>query len=553
MSLRQSIRHIRRRRQIVAVLVKNGLGYLVQRLGLNNLAPLSDRRSIITCERETDQLLAVRARRALTELGPTFVKLGQLLSTRPDLLPPAYIDQLERLQDRVRPMPEEDLIRQLYNELGPPEQVFAEFDMKPLAAASIGQVHLARLKSGEQVIVKIQRPDIYSQVQNDLEIIAALARIAEHRSDTARRIGAVAMIEDYAKMLLRSLDYSREARNTERIYKAFADNENVVIPKVYWEYCTDRILTEEYLVGVKVNDLQELEKRGWNRKRLSALGTEAFLTQVMVHGIFQADPHPGNILALDEDHIAFIDFGEVGVLSGDRLIHIGELLLAISQKDTDKSMATLHDMGIVGELVTSEDFQDDLEDLVESVAASDLGSLDMDRLRKEIMALAYRYNLKMPPYLTSLMKAMIIVEGVGKKLDPTFNFMEVAEPLANKVFRERFKPKNIYAFARRKYYRDIRPLGGLPADFHQIIRDMGRGRFHIHMTVGFSEKGSKKMSQLISRLSSSLIIAGGLIGSSLIISASHPTILAKYAYLGEAGFIVALGALLVFILSALRS
>ena len=288
MSLRQSIRHIRRRRQIVAVLVKNGLGYLVQRLGLNNLAPLSDRRSIISCERETDQLLAVRARRALTELGPTFVKLGQLLSTRPDLLPPAYIEQLERLQDRVRPMPEEDLVRQLNNELGPPEQVFAEFDIKPLAAASIGRVHLARLKSGEQVIVKIQRPDIYSQVQNDLEIIAALARIAEHRSETARRIGAVAMIEDYAKMLLRSLDYSREARNTERIYNAFADNENVVIPKVYWEYCTDRILTEEYLVGIKVNNLQELEKRGWNRKKISALGTEAFLTQVMAHGLFQA-------------------------------------------------------------------------------------------------------------------------------------------------------------------------------------------------------------------------------------------------------------------------
>ncbi|HWP97666.1 MAG TPA: lipopolysaccharide core heptose(II) kinase RfaY [Syntrophomonadaceae bacterium] len=552
MNLRQSIRHIHRRRQIVAVLIRNGLGYLVQRMGLDHLAPLSNRRSITSCEREPDQLLAYKLRQALVELGPTFVKLGQLLSTRPDVLPPIYIEQMERLQDKVRPMAHEDLIRQLSNELGPPEQVFAEFDQNPLAAASIGQVHLARLKSGEQVIVKVQRTDILVNVQNDLEIVIGLARIAERRSETARRVGIVAMVEDYAKSLLHSLDYAREARSTERIYQDFINNDQVKIPKVYWDYCTDKILTEEYINGVKVSDVREIEHRGWERKKISSMGTEAFLTQVMKYGFFTSDPHPGNILVVDADHIAFIDFGEVGVLSGDRLINTGQLLLAISQQDMERALATLRDMGIVGDLANSEDFQEDFAELVQSASSGAIGNLDMNRLRREIMSLAYRYNLKMPAYLTMLMKALIIVEGVGKQLDPDYDFMEAARPLAAEVFRDRLKPRNVYQYMRRKYYHDIKPLGSLPADLHNVIKKAGNGELQVMMQVGFSDKANKKMTQLVSRLSTSLIITGGLIGSSMIIS-SHPASIQQYAYLGETGFIVALVGLVVFVLSSLRS
>lgn len=553
MNLRQSIRHIRRRRQIVGVLVRNGLGYVVQRLGLDHFASLSNRRSIVSCEREPDQLLAYKLRQSLVELGPTFVKLGQLLSTRPDILPPVYIEQMERLQDKVRPMDQDALLKQLNNELGPPEQIFAEFDLKPLAAASIGQVHLARLKSGEQVIVKVQRPDIQSMVQNDLEIVAGLARVAEMRSATARRMGIVAMIEDYARSLLYSLDYAREARNTERVYQDFIEDEQVRIPRVFWDYCTDKILTEEYIPGVKVNNVKEIEERGWDRKKISGMGTEAFLTQVMKYGFFQSDPHPGNILVVDNDHIAFIDFGEVGVLSGDRLINIGQLVLAISQQDMDRALASLYDMGIVDDLADSDDFRVDFEDMIQSVSNGAIGSLDMNRLRKEIMSLAYRYNLKMPAYLTLLMKALIILEGVGKQLDPTYDFMEVARPLATQVYHDRLQPRNLYSYLRRKYYRDIKPLGRLPDDFHNIIKKTAAGQLQMNLQVSFSEKASNKMTQLVSRLSTSLIITGGLIGSSMIIASSHPDVLGKYAYLGETGFIVALVGLVVFVLSSLRS
>ncbi|MEN6351565.1 MAG: AarF/UbiB family protein, partial [Syntrophomonas sp.] len=291
----QQFRHIRRRQQIVGVLVKNGFGYMIQRLGLDNLTPLSNRPTLINIQREPDRLLAVKLRQAFIELGPTFIKLGQVLSTRTDLLPPVYIEQLELLQDKVPAIRYEQVVKQLVHELGHPDEIFAKFNPEPLAAASIGQVHMARLKSGDLVIVKIQRPGIEKIVQNDLEIILALARLAERRSLEARRIGLVAMIEEFARMFLRELDYAREARNTERVYNNFAGDRRVVIPRVYWEYTTEKVLTEEHLSGVKLSDLDEIEKRGWNRRKISQLGTEAFLSQIMLHGFFQADPHPGNI------------------------------------------------------------------------------------------------------------------------------------------------------------------------------------------------------------------------------------------------------------------
>ena len=462
---RKNIRQLQRYHQIINILVKYGLGYLVQRLGWEEITPSSCRSEVCSCEREGDEILAVRLRLALTELGPTFVKLGQMLSTRPDLLPPVFICELEQLQDNVSALDEEQVIRQLEHDLGHPDQIFAYFDRQPLAAASIGQVHRARLKSGEEVVVKVQRPGLEVTMQNDLDIIRSLAELSEKRSPEARRLGLAAMIDDYSRMLIRELDYEREARSTERARANFADDERVIIPKIFWEYSTRHVLTQEYIEGVKLSNMEEISHRGWDRRKLSLLGTETFLSQVVLHGFFQADPHPGNILILDEDRIAFIDFGEVGTLTESRLVQLGELLLSVSRRDIDKAVATLEDMEIIGDFVDREGLEEDLADLVGHVTSSSVGELDMNRLRVEVMDIAYRHDLRMPPYLTALMKALVTVEGVGKKLDPTFNFMDIAQPLAIKVFEERLKPDKVYKHLRRRYYRDIKPLGTLPADF----------------------------------------------------------------------------------------
>lgn len=554
LGIKQSYRNIRRRQQIVGVLIKNGLGYVVQRFGLTGLAPISSRSEVMSSHKEAHYLMAAKLRKTLEELGPTFIKLGQVLSTRPDLLPPAYIEQMEMLQDKVPPMSYGEVVQQLERELGHPDQVFEEFDWQPLAAASIGQVHRARLKSGERVIVKIQRPGIERLVENDLQIILTLARFSEKRSQEAKRLNITAMIEDYAKMFLRELDYAREARSTEIVYHNFAGDKRVLIPRVYWQYTTGKILTEEYIEGVRLNDLEGIKGRGWDLRQISRLGTETFLTQIVFHGFFQADPHPGNIFIVNEKQICFIDFGQIGTLTEFRLINIGELILGISKKDMERAVAALRSMGILDNLKHNpEDFLEDFSDMVITLSTGGLGRLDMNRLRKDILTLAYNYQLKLPAYMTSLMKALITVEGVGKKLDPNYDFMETASELANKVYEERLKPENVYKYLNRRYYRDIKPLGTFPRDLHEVVKSAGQGDLQINIKVDLSQNSHHKMSQLVSRLSSSLIITGGLIGSSLIVHGSHPDILEQYSIFGVAGFALAGIGLLFFLILSMKS
>ncbi len=554
MGIKQKYRNIRRRQQIVGVLIKNGLGYIVQRFGLTGLAPVSSRPEIIGSRKETHYLMAEKLRITMEELGPTFIKLGQVLSTRPDLLPPPYIEQMEILQDKVPPMSCQEVVDQLVRELGHPDDIFEEFDYQPLAAASIGQVHLARLKSGEKAIVKVQRPGIERQVENDLQILLMLARFSERRSREAARLNIAAMIEDYAKMFLRELDYAREARSTEIVYNNFAGDDRVIIPKVYWEYTTGKILTEQYIEGVKLNDIEEMRRRGWDVRNISRLGTETFLSQIVFHGFFQADPHPGNIIIVNENQICFIDFGEIGTLTESRLIDIGELVLGISKKDMEQAVAALRSMGILEGLDrNSEDFLEDFSDMVLNISTGGLGRLDINRLRKDILTLAYNYHLQLPPYMTSLMKALITVEGVGKKLDPNYDFMETATELASKVYQERLKPENVYKYLHRRYYRDVKPLGTLPHDLHNIIKATNRGQLQVNINVELSEKSQHKMSQLISRLNASLIITGGLIGSSFIVHGSHPDIIEQYSIFGVMGFALAGVGLLIFLISSMKS
>lgn len=553
MNSRWQLKYIRRRREIVGTFARHGLGYFMQRFGLGDRTVYPVGQMGASRPKKNQYLLAVNLREAFVELGPTFVKLGQLLSTRPDIMPPAFIEELEKLQDKVARIPHEELIKVLDQELGPLDQIFADFNPEPLAAASIGQVHRGRLVTGEEVIVKVQRPGIEAKVRNDLEILKGLARISENRSAEARQLGILAMVEDYAKTLLRELDYEREARNTERVYKNFANDNRVVIPKVYRQYSSPRVLIEEFIPGIKLSDIEAIEAHGWSRRKISALGTEAFLSQIMLHGFFQADPHPGNILVLDEDHISFIDFGEIGYLSDLRLTYVGQLLVAINNNNPFNAMSVLRNMGILDNMDDSEDFSEDFADLVESLYSTSMGGLDMMRMRTEIMDLTYRYKLRMPSYLTSLMKALITVEGVGKKLDPSFNFSEVAAPLAKKIYKERLKPENISKYIQAKYHKDIEPLREMPGNLNRVFRNTADNRLVLNLQMDLSPRLSRKMTQLVSRLSFSLIIAGALIGSAMIIQANHTAQVERFAFLGVIGFAIGLASLLLFFLGSLRS
>ncbi len=547
------LKYIRRRREIVGTFVRHGMGYFVQRAGLGDPAITAIGSTLRRENKTNNYLLAVNLREAFMELGPTFVKLGQLLSTRSDILPPVFIEELEKLQDKVTPISYEAITKVLIEDLGPLDNIFSYFNPEPLAAASIGQVHRACLKSGEDVIVKVQRPAIESTVRNDLEILKGLARISERRSAEASQIGVNAIVEDFAKTLLRELDYEREARNTEQVFHNFADDKRVLIPRVYRQYSTPRVLIEDYIEGYKLSDIQSLDRQGWSRRNLSRLGTEAFLSQILLHGFFQADPHPGNILAVNENTIAFIDFGETGYLGERRLMFIGELLMAVSKKDPYKATSVLGDMGILEDIDDIEAFSEDLGELLDGLMIGTIGDVDIKTLRADIMTLAYRYHLKMPAYLTSLMKALITVEGLGKKLDPTFNFNEVAGPLAAKVYAERMQPKSIARYIQSRYYQDVKPLLNLPLNLNQTLKKTGEGKLVINLAMELTPRANRKVTQLVSRLGFAMITTGALIGSALVLQTNHSPSIDKFAFLGIIGFTAAIIGMIVFLISSLRN
>ncbi len=523
MSIRRRFRHFLRYRQITKIFLKHGLGYLVRRTGMDKYLPWSSRYKVQTCEREPDYCIASKLTSALMELGPTFVKFGQVISTRADILPPAFVAELELLQDKVSPVPIELIKEQIAREIGPVEEIFAHFDPEPLAAASIGQVHRAALKTGEQVIVKIQRPNIEAQVRNDLEIFNGLARIIEKRFPEAARIGLVQIVEDYSKMMRLELDYDREAKNTDRMRKSFAGDKSVVIPAVYWDYTTPRVLTEEYIEGIKLNDLAAIEARGWSRNKISQLGTRAFLAQVLVHGFFQADPHPGNIMVLSEDKIAFIDFGQTGSLTESRLIRLGQFLHGIGSNNLDKAMSALSDLGILKEGINLDDFEGELDDMVQRVFSSNMGGIDFNALRQEVLSLTYRYKLQLPSYLTSLLKALITLDGVGKKLDPKFNLSEAMEPIIQQSFEQNIKPQGLHKKVQRAFYRNIKPLSNLPGNINSLVKVASQGDLEISHHVSLNKHLEDKLTQLVNRISASLIIAGGLVSTSLLIMGTDHT------------------------------
>jgi len=551
MSYRQHLRHFLRYRKIARVYLKYGVGNVIYTLGLDRFLPRASVRALRKTY-QPEHIKAVRYCQAAHELGPTFIKIGQLFSTRPDIFSPVFIEELEKLQDRVPPIPYEEVVKQLTKELGHPDDIFAEFDSQPLAAASIGQVHAARLKSGERVIVKVQRPNIEKVLENDLEILMELAGAAENRSEGLKRLGMKGILQDFSRLIMNELDFDREGRNTERFQQYFANDKRVVIPKIYWEFTTRRVLTEDYIEGVKLSDVEQINARGWDRHKVAQLGTSTFLTQIFRHGFFQADPHPGNMLIIDEDHIAFIDFGQVSALSDLRLQSIGELLISFSNQEIDRAVATLEDMGILTEDIDLGSFYEDLADLMEMVGSTKIGNLDMNRMRKDFLDLAYRYHLKIPAYLTSLMKALITVEGVGAKFDPSFNFMESAGPLARQVVRDRLKPANMENFMRHKYYTNIRPLIDLPASVNRFVHNTDQGRLKMGMEVSFSEPARRSIIKIVNQLSASLIIAGGLVSSALVIQSSEPEFFVSHSTVGIVGFAISLLALLIFVVNFIR-
>jgi ubiquinone biosynthesis protein len=467
-------------------------------------------------------------RELLDELGPTFVKFGQLLSMRPDVVPPDIVAELRGLQDDVRPFSYQEVERTILEELGQPvERLFLTFDPEPLAAASIGQVHRATLPNGRRVVVKVQRPNAPRQIEADLTLLHQAARLVKERVHALEFLDPNELVDEFARSIRQELDYRSEARNADAFRRNFAGHPHVVIPKVYWSYTRARVLTLEELVGPQLGDLELDQWSVEQRRDLAYLTTETWMTMIFRHGFFHGDPHPANVLVLAPDKIGLVDFGLTGKLSDDDMSKLTRLFIDAANENIEALPKRLADLGVRYPKQREEEFVFELRELYERYYGARLNDIDPLQLIREAFGLIYTLNLRLPSRFVMLDKAIATLGSVGVELYPDFNVFEVAKPYARDLMIERFTPQRIAARARREGFQIAQMAAELPYQVHETLEQIRDGQIE----VGFVHKGLdetlSKLDTLFNRLVIALVVTGGLIGSSMIgiLAKSGPHIL----------------------------
>ena len=507
-------RNLGRLSEIAQVAVRHGFGYFFRRHRLTDLLPWG------AAVDESDETVSERGRRLremLDELGPTFVKFGQLLSTRPDVVPPDIVTELRKLQDDVKPFPLDQARAVIEAELDLTlEQAFTEFDETPIAAASIGQVHSAVLPNGRRVAVKVQRPEAPRQIESDLALMYQAARLVKERVRAVDFVDPQGLVDEFSRSIRQELDYRLEARNADAFRHNFAGDDDVRIPRVFWSYTTSKVLTLEFLDGQQFADLEVELFSPDERRDLAQRMSDAWMTMIFRHGFFHADPHPANILLLDSGELGLVDFGLVGKLTDDDMSKLTRLFIDAATENVDALPRRLAELGVRYPKDREEEFRSRLQELFDRYYGARLSDLDPVAVIREAFQLIYAMNLHLPTKFVLLDKTIATLGGVGVDLYPDFNVFEVAKPYARGLMVERFTPRRMAQRAQR----EARDLAGiareLPYQVSDILQEMRAGQIE----VGFVHKGldelMHRLDVVANRLVVALVVAGGLLGSSLI-------------------------------------
>lgn len=537
----RTYRHVNRYRQILAILFKHGFGDLIERLRIDQYIEAG--LQLISRKRpnRTEKLSrAERLRKVLEELGPTYIKLGQILSTRPDLIPADFIRELSELQDNVPPFPFSATSKIIEGELGASlEDFFDFFDEKPIASASIGQAYRARLKDGAEVVVKVQRPDIKKVIEADLEIMLHLATLMERNIEEVALHRPVKIVEEFARTLEKEIDYTIEASNMERVAHQFSDDPTIYIPKVFREITTARVLTMEFVDGIKVSEIDRLERAGLDRKIITVRGAEFVLKQVFDYGFFHADPHPGNIFVLPDNVICLLDFGMVGYIDQQTREDFVDLIDSVVHQNSPKATQVLLKLTCWDNEPDIRLLEKDVADFMGRHLYKPLKDMEIGKLFQQMLELVGRHRLRIPSDLFLMMKVLGTIEGVALMLDPDFDMIAQTAPFIARVKLARFYPQRIAGDIVKLGSEMLQFIQQFPRDMLEITRLLTQQK----LSVKLEHQGLKTMlathDQISNRISFSIIIAALLIGSALIVISKIPPLFYGISLIGIIGFLAA--------------
>ena len=556
--IRRTYRNLGRFRDIVNVFLKHGLGQIIEGLELHQYAPIRWWYKPLhkRLAREETVSLPERLRIALEELGPTFIKFGQLLSTRPDIVPREYVKAFDSLLDQVPPFASEQARRIIESELQAPlAELVAKFDDAPLAAASIAQVHRATLWSGEEVVFKVRRPGIQEVIKQDIDILHRVADLIERYVPDLAFLNARGLVEEFEQVIQEEMDFLREAENAARFRANFEGSRELYVPKVFLHLTTEQVLVMEYLEGARIDDLDRLREAGVDLDKLARRGSEVLFKMILTDGFFHADPHPGNFLILSNGQLGFVDFGVVGRIREDLLDAMGSTFIGLLNRDYDALTRQSINLGFVPESVDLERYRQemrgDLENTIEPLVGRKLSQIPPMVYVERIMGLALKHHLRLPRELFLVGKCLVMFEGLFRRLSPELDFFAIARPYARRLITQR----SIIGTFTRKLRREAMDLldvaSSLPRELHLALRKFTRNDVQVKLQLMGLDPYVRRLDRASNRLTFAVIISAIIVGSSIIIPAARDAAALQWLVIG--GFVVGVLLALWLIIGIMRS
>jgi len=540
LELHKTYRNIGRFRQVIAVLIKYGFGEILDRMNMASYLRIGSRRLFARQQEIAALSWAERIRLALDDLGPTFVKMGQIMSTRPFLIPVELVIELAKLQDQVTPFPFDEVRQTIEKELGKPlDQLFQSFSPDPIASASLSQVHRATTLAGDDVAVKVQRPQVKQIMEKDLSILRDLAVLLDRYIPEVRQFSPVAIVDEVAKSAKQEVDFLYEARNLEMFARNFADDDRIFLPRVFWDHTSLRVLTLSFIDGIKISDVTRLREAGVDLAVVTRAGGQLLAKQIFEFGFFHADPHPGNLFVLSDNRIAPVDFGMMGTLSHGALELVADLLISATSDDTRRIVRVLQNHELLDDEVRPAALEADLAIFLHRYHGIPLAKLNMRSLLNDAFEIMNVYRIKFPPELMMLGKALGTYEEVARTLNPQYDFVTELLPSIKKLATRKFSPGSIFSDV-STYLLDLRELlVNFPFEIRRIARNLRKG----DLSISFHHRGLEhlilELEKASNRLAFALIIAALIVASSLIMTKPVGMTVLGVPALGLVGYVTA--------------